>query len=63
MKDFAELLSVVGRPDVFSYGEIKSATNNFSQDNILGRGGGGYGLVYKVSSILYLKIPFSLLTD
>lgn len=43
--EMGELLSVVGRPDVFSYGEIKSATNNFSQDNILGRG--GYGLVYK----------------
>uniref|UniRef100_A0A0D3GXB4 non-specific serine/threonine protein kinase n=1 Tax=Oryza barthii TaxID=65489 RepID=A0A0D3GXB4_9ORYZ len=43
--EMGELLSVVGRSNVFSYGEIKSATNNFSQSNILGRG--GYGLVYK----------------
>uniref|UniRef100_M8CUU3 non-specific serine/threonine protein kinase n=1 Tax=Aegilops tauschii TaxID=37682 RepID=M8CUU3_AEGTA len=40
-----ELFSIVGRPNVFSYGEIKSATDNFSPGNILGRG--GYGLVYK----------------
>uniref|UniRef100_A0A0D9X5C0 non-specific serine/threonine protein kinase n=1 Tax=Leersia perrieri TaxID=77586 RepID=A0A0D9X5C0_9ORYZ len=40
-----ELLSIVGRPDIFSYGEIKSATNNFSPQNILGKG--GYGPVYK----------------
>uniref|UniRef100_A0A0E0AS28 non-specific serine/threonine protein kinase n=1 Tax=Oryza glumipatula TaxID=40148 RepID=A0A0E0AS28_9ORYZ len=43
--EMGELLSVVGRPNVFSYGEIKSATNNFSQSNILGKG--GYGLVYR----------------
>uniref|UniRef100_A0A0D3GXB2 Protein kinase domain-containing protein n=1 Tax=Oryza barthii TaxID=65489 RepID=A0A0D3GXB2_9ORYZ len=40
-----ELLSIVGRPDIFSYGEIKSATNNFNPQNILGKG--GYGPVYK----------------
>lgn len=53
MKDFAELLSVVGRPDVFSYGEIKSATNNFSQDNILGRGGGGGAMALFTRSALF----------
>lgn len=54
MKDFAELLSVVGRPDVFSYGEIKSATNNFSQDNILGRGGGGAMALFTRSALFYI---------
>ncbi|EEE68212.1 hypothetical protein OsJ_26381 [Oryza sativa Japonica Group] len=43
--EMEELLSIVGTPNVFSYGEIKSATDNFSTQNILGRG--GYGLVYK----------------
>uniref|UniRef100_A0A0E0LS86 non-specific serine/threonine protein kinase n=1 Tax=Oryza punctata TaxID=4537 RepID=A0A0E0LS86_ORYPU len=43
--EMEELLSTVGRPDIFSYGEIKSATNNFSPQNILGKG--GYGPVYK----------------
>ncbi|KAF7032318.1 hypothetical protein CFC21_043502 [Triticum aestivum] len=43
--EMEELFSIVGRPNVFSYGEIKSATDSFSPANILGRG--GYGLVYK----------------
>lgn len=43
--EMEELFSIVGRPNVFSYGEIKSATGNFSPSNILGKG--GYGLVYK----------------
>ncbi|XP_052165333.1 probable LRR receptor-like serine/threonine-protein kinase At1g56140 isoform X1 [Oryza glaberrima] len=43
--EMEELLSIVGRPDIFSYREIKSATNNFSPQNILGKG--GYGHVYK----------------
>ncbi|KAG8067599.1 hypothetical protein GUJ93_ZPchr0005g14563 [Zizania palustris] len=40
-----ELYNLVGRPDVFSYAELKLATNNFSSQNILGEG--GYGPVYK----------------
>lgn len=43
--EMEELFSIAGRPNVFRYGEIKSATDNFSPSNILGRG--GYGLVYK----------------
>ncbi|XP_048565717.1 probable LRR receptor-like serine/threonine-protein kinase At1g56140 [Triticum urartu] len=43
--EMEELFSIVGRPNVFSYGEIKSATDSFSDSNILGRG--GYGPVYK----------------
>uniref|UniRef100_A0A453GAY5 non-specific serine/threonine protein kinase n=1 Tax=Aegilops tauschii subsp. strangulata TaxID=200361 RepID=A0A453GAY5_AEGTS len=43
--EMEELFGIVGRPNVFSYGEIKSATGSFSPSNILGRG--GYGLVYK----------------
>uniref|UniRef100_A0A453GAV7 Protein kinase domain-containing protein n=1 Tax=Aegilops tauschii subsp. strangulata TaxID=200361 RepID=A0A453GAV7_AEGTS len=42
---FTELFTIVGRPNIFSYGEIKSATDSFSLSNILGRG--GYGPVYK----------------
>lgn len=43
--EMEELFSIVGRPNVFSYGEIKSAADSFSDSNILGRG--GYGPVYK----------------
>jgi hypothetical protein len=44
----AELYSIVGRPNVLSYGELRSATENFSSNNLLGQG--GYGSVYKVGS-------------
>ncbi|PUZ48909.1 hypothetical protein GQ55_7G283500 [Panicum hallii var. hallii] len=40
-----ELYSIVGRPNVFSYSELRSATENFSSSNLLGEG--GYGSVYK----------------
>uniref|UniRef100_A0A0D3G0C6 non-specific serine/threonine protein kinase n=1 Tax=Oryza barthii TaxID=65489 RepID=A0A0D3G0C6_9ORYZ len=40
-----ELYSIVGRPNVFSYGELRSGTENFSSSNLLGEG--GYGVVYK----------------
>ncbi|KAM0839364.1 hypothetical protein ACQ4PT_060357 [Festuca glaucescens] len=40
-----ELYSIVGRPNVLSYGELRSATENFSSNNLLGQG--GYGSVYK----------------
>ncbi|XP_071682410.1 probable LRR receptor-like serine/threonine-protein kinase At1g56140 [Lolium perenne] len=40
-----ELYNIVGRPNVFSYGELRLATENFSSNNLLGQG--GYGQVYK----------------
>uniref|UniRef100_A0A453QES8 non-specific serine/threonine protein kinase n=1 Tax=Aegilops tauschii subsp. strangulata TaxID=200361 RepID=A0A453QES8_AEGTS len=40
-----ELYSIVGRPNVLSYGELRSATENFSSNNLLGQG--GYGSVFK----------------
>ncbi|OEL27221.1 putative LRR receptor-like serine/threonine-protein kinase [Dichanthelium oligosanthes] len=40
-----ELYDLIGQPDVFSYAELKLATDNFSPRNILGQG--GYGPVYK----------------
>jgi serine/threonine protein kinase len=40
-----ELYSIVGRPNVLSYGELRLATENFSSSNLLGEG--GYGSVYK----------------
>ncbi|XP_071682406.1 probable LRR receptor-like serine/threonine-protein kinase At1g56140 [Lolium perenne] len=40
-----ELYSIVGRPNVLSYSELRSATENFSSNNLLGQG--GYGSVYK----------------
>ncbi|KAJ1272795.1 hypothetical protein BS78_06G228900 [Paspalum vaginatum] len=40
-----ELYSIVGRPNVFSYGELRTSTENFSSSNLLGEG--GYGSVYK----------------
>jgi serine/threonine protein kinase len=42
---YAELYSIVGRPNVFSYSELRSATENFDSSNLLGEG--GYGSVYK----------------
>ncbi|PUZ48906.1 hypothetical protein GQ55_7G283400 [Panicum hallii var. hallii] len=42
-----ELYSIVGKPNIFSYsyGELRSAADNFSSSNLLGEG--GYGSVYK----------------
>lgn len=54
---FTELYSIVGRPNIFSYGELRSATENFSSINLLGEG--GYGAVYKVIhlySIVYMDV-------
>ena len=52
---FVELYSIVGRPNVFSYSELRSATENFSSSNLLGEG--GYGSVYKVSSsVVYIDV-------
>ncbi|TVU38725.1 hypothetical protein EJB05_12110, partial [Eragrostis curvula] len=44
--DPEELYSLVGRPYIFSYSELRSATENFCSSNLLGEG--GYGSVYKV---------------
>jgi hypothetical protein len=49
---FSELYSIVGRPNVFVYGELRTATENFSSNNLLGEG--GYGSVYKVSLSIVL---------
>ncbi|RCV35407.1 hypothetical protein SETIT_7G237500v2 [Setaria italica] len=45
--DKRELYSCVGRPNVFSYsyGELRTASENFNSTNLLGEG--GYGAVYK----------------
>ncbi|OEL29308.1 putative LRR receptor-like serine/threonine-protein kinase [Dichanthelium oligosanthes] len=43
--ELEELYTVVGRPNVFSYSELRSATENFCSSNLLGEG--GYGSVYK----------------
>ncbi|KAJ4733763.1 Leucine-rich repeat transmembrane protein kinase [Rhynchospora pubera] len=40
-----DLLGIVDRPDVFSYAELRTATEAFNASNILGEG--GYGPVYK----------------
>ncbi|RCV10253.1 hypothetical protein SETIT_2G097500v2 [Setaria italica] len=40
-----ELYDMIGQPNVFSYAELKLATDNFNPQNILGEG--GYGPVYK----------------
>jgi hypothetical protein len=47
----SELMGIIDRPDVFSYAELRAATDAFDTANILGQG--GYGLVYKVPSPLY----------
>ncbi|CAN6229548.1 unnamed protein product [Urochloa humidicola] len=40
-----EFYSIVGKPNIFSYDELKTAADNFSSTNLLGEG--GYGSVYK----------------
>lgn len=49
---FAELYNIVRIPNVFcyTYGELRTATENFSSANLLGEG--GYGSVYKVCSFV-----------
>lgn len=47
---------MVDRPDMFSYSELKSATDTFSASNVLGEG--GYGPVYKVSFFSLLLLIF-----
>jgi hypothetical protein len=42
------------KPNLYSYKEIKLATNNFDKRNKLGEG--GFGVVYKV---LYIKMCFT----
>lgn len=58
---FSELLGMVDRPDVFSYSELKSATETFSASNILGEG--GYGPVYKVFHLFFSSFNFCLLSE
>ena len=54
---FSELYSIVGRPNLFAYGELRTATENFSSNNFLGEG--GYGSVYKVSlTIVLMDVNF-----
>ncbi|XP_003581672.1 probable LRR receptor-like serine/threonine-protein kinase At1g56130 [Brachypodium distachyon] len=43
--ELEELYTIVGRPNVFSYSELRAATENFNSSNLLGEG--GYGSVYK----------------
>ncbi|XP_006653768.3 probable LRR receptor-like serine/threonine-protein kinase At1g56130 [Oryza brachyantha] len=45
LSELEELYNIVGKPNVFSYSELRSATENFSSSNLLGEG--GYGLVHK----------------
>jgi hypothetical protein len=54
-----ELLGIVDRPDIFSYGELRNATEAFNNSNILGEG--GYGPVYKVFILCLIKFCFAFM--
>ena len=40
-----DVIEATNPPRHFTYGEIQRATNNFSKENVIGRG--GFGFVYK----------------
>jgi hypothetical protein len=48
---YPEILKIEGKPTVYSYSVLKTATRNFHQGSKLGEG--GFGAVYKVISILF----------
>lgn len=47
-------IDVSGNVKKFSYKQLYTATNNFHSSNKIGRG--GFGIVYKVLSVLYTSI-------
>jgi hypothetical protein len=49
---YPEILKIEGKPTVYSYSVLKTATRNFHQGSKLGEG--GFGAVYKVISILVM---------
>jgi len=44
------------KPNLYSYKEVKLATNNFDKDNKLGEG--GFGIVYKVQYMLNANVSY-----
>jgi hypothetical protein len=48
MCPIAEILKIEGKPTIYSYNVLKTATKNFQAASKLGEG--GFGAVYKVTS-------------
>lgn len=57
--ELTELQQMSTRLKTYSYSELKKATNDFNENNLLGQG--GFGPVYKVSKLLVFSQTLRIL--
>lgn len=54
MKNGSEIISGINNIKVFTYKELKNATDDFSESQQIGEG--GFGPVYKVSAAIFTNM-------